>query len=299
MTSRPQVALATQAGMRPDPDDVALAAALRGRGIGAELLAWDDPAAPWSAMDTIVVRSTWDYTTRRDEFVAWAARAGEVAALWNPADVVTWNTHKGYLADLEERGAPTVPTVWLHQGQRVELGALLAAQGWSQAVAKPAVGASGTGVLRIEPDTVPLAQHHLDALLARGDALVQPLLDAVASAGETSLVFVDGVCTHAVRKVPAAGQILTQPERGARLDRIEPAAEVVELASWVIDLVGRELLYARVDLVPDADGVPQLVELELVEPSLYLAHAPGVVDRLADAIARRVHPPPPTVTNSG
>ena len=270
-----------------DQDDAPLAAALGRLGVPTEIVHWDDPLE-WGAFDVVVIRSTWDYTRRLDEFLDWARAVDTATQLWNPFEVVRWNTHKGYLIELEERGAPVVPTAWLGHGDRVDLADLLATRGWKDVVAKPAVGAGSRGLVRIEPGMEELGQHHLDALLARGDAMVQPFQSAVATQGETSVVFVDGELSHAVRKVPAAGEIRIQVEHGGTYERIEPDDETARLAAWILESTGHEFLYARVDLLPDVDGRPQLAELEVVEPSLYLTWVPEAADRLALAIARRL-----------
>lgn len=282
------VALATHRGIAADAhDDLPLLAALRRRNIAADLVAWDDPLAAWEDVSLVVVRSTWDYTARRDAFVTWAQEVAAVTALWNPPEVLAWNTHKSYLVDLEERGAPVVPTAWCLRGEPVDLAALLARRGWQRAVVKPAVGASSDGLVVVEPHTVELGQHHLDALLAHGDAMVQPLLTEVETNGEVSIVLIEGAFSHAVRKVPMRGTVSASPERGARIERTDVAPEMVALASWAAELTGHQLLFARVDLLSDA-GSLHLVELELTEPSLFLAHAVEAADRLAAAIERRV-----------
>lgn len=282
------VALASARDLRQlDQDDHPLADALERAGIDAEIVAWDDDR-DWSAHPMVVIRSTWDYTSRLDEFLAWTRAVDEVTTLWNPAEVVRWNTHKGYLIELEERGAPVVPTAWLGQGDRIDLRELLSSRGWNDVIAKPAVGAGSRGLVRIEPHTLDLGQHHLDALLARGDVMVQPFLPAISTHGETSLVFIGGSLSHAIRKVPPAGEIRIQVEHGGRYERIEPEPATADLAAWVLEATGHEFLYARVDLIPDVDGNPQLAELEVVEPSLYLTWVPEAADRMAAAIGRRL-----------
>jgi glutathione synthase/RimK-type ligase-like ATP-grasp enzyme len=198
-----RIALATAADQVPtDQDDAPLLAALAGAGHDADLVAWDDPAVAWEAFEAVLIRTTWDYHTRREAFVAWAAEVEARTRLFNAAEVVRWNTHKGYLLELEERGAPIVPTAWLAQGDQVDLAALAAARGWSEVVLKPAVGAGGAGIARLRPED---GQATLDALAAAGDAMVQPYVPTIATAGELSVILFDGEVSHAVRKVPAAG----------------------------------------------------------------------------------------------
>lgn len=276
--------------------DVPLRAELEQRGAQVHAPRWDDEAVDWAAFDVALVRTTWDYPGRRDAFVAWAAQAGSVTSLWNPAEVLRWNTHKSYLIELEERGAPVVPTAWLAAGDQVDLADLLAARGWPRAVVKPAVAAGATGLRRVGAfgsspgDEAVAAQAHLDDLLAGGDVMVQPYLDAVERDGEVSVVLVDGVVTHAVRKTPGPGEFRIQVQHGGRYQRLDldgDGAEPAALARWILEASGHDLLYARVDLLRDDNGAWQLAELELAEPDLYLAQAPDVGTVLADATLAR------------
>jgi glutathione synthase/RimK-type ligase-like ATP-grasp enzyme len=267
--------------------DAPLLAALRARGVEVAQPCWDDPGIAWDGFDLVAVRTTWDYAARREEFLAWAEVVAKATRLVNPVDVLRWNTHKSYLIELEERGAPVVPTAWLGQGDRVELAEVLAARGWSAAVAKPAIGVGGDGLVRVGPGEATLGQPDLDRLLAAGDVLVQPYLAAIEEAGELSVVLIDGDVTHAVRKRPRAGEYRVHEHRGGTYERVEPDADVVALARWTVEATGQQLLIARLDLIEDDTGAPQVVELEATEPDLYLEHAPGAAERLADALLAR------------
>ena len=271
--------------------DLPLVAALAGRDVEVVRPAWDDAAVPWEGFDAAVIRTTWDYASRRDEFLGWAERAGEATRLWNPPEVIRWNTHKSYLMELEERGAPVVPTAWLGRGDQIDLAALLATRGWERAVVKPAVGAGAEGLVRVDPDEdreLRSAQAAMERLLAAGDVLVQPYLASVEARGELSVVLVEGRPTHAVRKTPAPGEYRVQSQFGGRYE-LEPIDDdLTALATWVVEATGNDLLQARVDLLEDEVGTPQLVELELTEPDLYLTAAPFGADELASAVVRRV-----------
>ncbi len=268
-------------------------APLAARGIAAEAVSWDDPAADWSAYDLVVLRSPWDYALRRDEFVAWART---VPTLVNPADVVRWNTDKRYLAELSGAGVPTVPTAWVAPGQS-----------WAPAdsgeyVIKPAVSAGSQDTGRYDladPEHRELAVRHVRRLSDGGRVtMVQPYLEAVDVVGETALLFLagaDGLAfSHAIRK----GPMLTGPDLGVdglyKPEEITPRTatpEQLAVADRTLAVVpgGRDrLLYARVDLIPGPDGSPVLVELELTEPSLFIGHADGAPDRLADAIVTQL-----------
>jgi glutathione synthase/RimK-type ligase-like ATP-grasp enzyme len=267
--------------------DARLVAALRERGATVHTPCWTDAEVAWDAFDLAVVRTTWDYVDDRDAFVAWAAATAERTALWNPADVLRWNTHKSYLLELEDRGAPVVPTAWLAQGDRIDLADLLASRGWSRAVVKPAVAAGSQGLARVDAAAAAAGQRHLDALLAVGDAMVQAYLPSVETRGELSVVVVDGEVSHAVRKLPAAGEFRIQEEFGGRYVEEGLDRDTTDLAAWIVETAGTELLLARVDLLEDEVGTLQLAELEATEPDLYLDAAPAAAARVADAILRR------------
>ena len=298
--SSPRVALATCSSIPLlDPDDALLLPALADRGVHAESAVWDDADVDWDAFDLVVVRSTWDYAPRHDEFLAWAAGVPRLA---NPAEVLRWNTDKAYLRDLAQQGLPVVETLWLDPARNFTSRAIhtrFPASG--DFVVKPTVSAGAKDAGRYqsnEADQRGLAILHARDLLRAGrHVMVQPYLSQVDTVGETSLVYVEGVFSHSVRK----GPLLEGPDRGfAALHKQEDvsvrAATAAEraVADRVIGalaavLPGQSpLLYARVDLLPDADGEPMLLEVGLTEPSLFLALDDGAVGRVADAIAARV-----------
>jgi glutathione synthase/RimK-type ligase-like ATP-grasp enzyme len=273
-----------RAGTADDP----LAEALAARGVEVSRPCWDDPEVDWERADLALVRTTWDYAERREEFLAWVEGVGALVEVLNPPQVLRWNTHKSYLLELEERGAPVVPTAWLGRGDRVEVAEVLQARGWRRAVAKPAIGVGGRGLVRVDAGRPQASAEDVRTLLDTGDVLVQPYLDTVEVGGELSVVVADGEVTHAVRKRPRPGEYRVQQERGATYERVEVDADTAALARWVVEATGHQLLLARVDLIEDEVGALQLVELEATEPDLYLHLASDGVERIADAVLRRV-----------
>lgn len=281
MTSRVALVSASSA-LAVDPDLPVAAAALREAGYAVELVCWDDAAVDWAAFDLVVVRSCWDYAWRLEEFLAWAQT---VPRLRNPAEVLRWNTDKTYLRDLERAGLPVVPTVWDPTGPAD----LPDAREW---VVKPSVSAGSRDTARW--DTPAAVLQHVTELTGAGrTAMVQPYLSSVDALGETAMLFIGGGFSHAVRKGP-----LLAPGEGVRQDRdsrgdlrpAEPTAAQRDVARAVFDavpeLVGVEdpPLYARIDLVQDADGRPVVLELELTEPSLFLPQAPAAAAALVRAV---------------
>jgi hypothetical protein len=288
----PSVLLASCApALGKDEDEPLLLAALADAGLTADVADWADPSADWAAADAVVVRSTWDYAPRRDEFLAWARRVEGVTRLFNPADVLAWNTDKRYLAGLADAGVPVVPTAWATTGD--ELHAALGH--WDDVVVKPTVSAGARDTARFRPGEREHAARFATAILGSGRAvMVQPYLARLDTDGETGLVYVDGAYSHAFRK----GALLAGAALGPGLYAEEEIAPRVATAAQraigdavlavVGDRIGGPPLYARVDLVPGADGEPVLIELELTEPSLFLTTDPGAAARVAAAVAARL-----------
>lgn len=270
---------------RGDGDEDVLLPALAAAGCSAEWIVWDDPSAPVADADLVVLRATWDYAPRRDEFLRWCS---SVPRLLNAQDVVRWNTDKAYLLDLAAAGLPIVPTELVRPGESAR---------WPDGafVVKPSVGAGSRGARRFAAGEFDAASEHLAGLHATGhSALVQPYQSTVDTDGETALVFVSGKYSHAFVK----GAMLTGTGMDASglfveetVHAVEPSPEVLQFSEQAMDaavgVLGIErhsLLYARVDVVRGADG-PLLLELELAEPSLGLRLAgPEASARLAEAI---------------
>jgi glutathione synthase/RimK-type ligase-like ATP-grasp enzyme len=263
---------------RPDDDEPLLRQALAARGVLAETRAWDDPSVDWGRSNAVVIRSTWNYVRHHRAFVAWAEDVGARTQLWNPPSIVRWNSHKSYLLDLERKGVPVVPTELVNQGGTASVSTLLAR--WPELVIKPAVSAGSFGTLRVNAPNASAGQAHLNALAATGDVLVQPYLRSVEGYGERALVWLGGALTHAVRKSPRfAGD-------AQRISEAVPiAVDEAALAEHVLTTIPETLLYARVDVVRDDAGSLRVMELELIEPALFLDRSPDALNRFADAIA--------------
>ncbi|MEX0690671.1 MAG: hypothetical protein WD934_02655 [Gemmatimonadales bacterium] len=268
------------------PDDRILLHALRHRGHAAEPVIWEDQRYPWADAEAVVIRSAWDYSWRRPAFLAWADAVPR-GRLWNAASVVRWNTHKRYLLDLAERGVSVIPTVLVPAGSGANLAAVMSDRDWPDAVLKPAVGQSGRYTQRVRPDDRVAGQAFLDRLLPTEDMLVQRFVPGIGETGEMSLTYFDGTFSHAVRKRAAAGDFRVHDDYGGTVEREAPSAAELRAAEAALEAVDGDLLYARVDLVRGPDGKPTVMELELVEPELFFAHAPESAVRMADAIRAR------------
>jgi len=249
--------------------------------VSVEVLDWDDPDVDWSGFDRVVLRSTWDYPQRIPEFLTWLDRVDSVTTLVNPPTMVRWSLDKQYLAELNEAGVPIIPTVFVPPGSAATYPA-------GDFVVKPAVGAGSRDAAAYAADQHDAAMTHIDRLHVAGQVvLVQPLLRSIAVEGEWPLVFFDGEFSHAASKrvdLPRAGAVedLFAAETNAQH---VATAEQVEVAQAAVDVVTDRLgppTYARVDLVRDDRGEFCVLEVELIEPSLFLPYAdPAAAQRLA------------------
>lgn len=263
---------------KADPESHLLVAALRDRGVESVVEPWGD-GFDWAAAELVVVRTPWDYSDHHAEFVAWAHGVAGSTRLVNPVEVLEWNSHKGYLLELCRAGVPTLPTTLVPRGagRDEQLQALAEYDG--ELVVKPAVSAGARGALRTTSRET-RAQQHLASLARTGDALVQPLADAVTTIGEVSLIFFGGVFSHAIRKIPAAGDYRVQAQYGGRVEAHSPAPAELDVAAAALRCAPEPTIYGRVDLVEVA-GRPTVMELEVIEPELFLGHDAGAAQRFA------------------
>ena len=301
----PRVALVTaREALALDQDLPPLRDALAAQGVDVDLPCWDDASVDWASFDIAVLRSTWDYAERIGEFLEWADRCACLTRLANPVETVRWNTDKRYLLELSQAGVPVVPTRFVSPGADASMelmrfldggaGSLTFghADGFTDFVVKPVIGAASRDAARYARVDGTAALAHLARLLETGrQTMLQPYLDRVDAHGESAVIFFDGVLSHSVRKGPLL-------KRGARLvsglfapERITPR-EIGEAERGVAVATLRAIpfgvpLYARVDLIQGDHGAPVVLELELTEPSLFLAQAAGSAERLAAAIIAR------------
>jgi glutathione synthase/RimK-type ligase-like ATP-grasp enzyme len=286
-----KVALVTSSAKDQDDfDDPPLREAFEAHGHHPRTTGWDDAEVDWARFDVALIRSTWDYFKRREEFLAWTERVGALTRLYNPPETVRWNTHKFYLRELASKGVPIVPTAFVEQGSRADLPALMEARGWKAVVIKPAVSADSFATVRAEREGPEEGQRHLDEHLPARDMLVQAYLPTVVEPGERCLIVIDGRVSHAVRK---RSLFLGGRHAGPEGLAVPVAPDEADAARRVLGHLGpRPPLYARVDLLRDESGLPRLMELELVEPSLFFAEGPGSAERLVEAVEKRFGPKP-------
>ncbi|HVZ94806.1 MAG TPA: hypothetical protein VG797_09880 [Phycisphaerales bacterium] len=280
-----------------DADEDLMLQALRQAGIPASLVAWDDARVDWTTFRGAIIRSTWNYHQHLARFLDWVSHTSTVLKLMNPAWAVRANAHKSYLARLQGRGIPIVPTAWVsrHENARPDLRRIISEQSWNTddgIVIKPSVSASSFKTRRFHASELEAAQGFLEELLQERDAMVQPYLRHFAEGGESALVWLNdgegGELTHKVTKLPRFGDDQEAVVAAADITDSERA-----FAERVLDVeLGErrnELMYARIDVIDAGKDGLRLSELELIEPSLYLSHCEPALRRFVQAAGRVAH----------
>ncbi|MAV55164.1 MAG: hypothetical protein CMJ28_04330 [Phycisphaerae bacterium] len=271
-------------------DDHRLHAALHDLGAVVETPNWTDQL-DWTAFDLVVPRLTWDYQEHPAAFARWLDAREAEGKLCNPAPTLRWNMHKRYLRDLADAGVPTMPTIWLTSKT---IDNLIGATdfGRERAFLKPAIGATASGTLPFAvPSEFPKARLHAAELLETFDeVLLQPFCPTVMNEGECSVLFWGGHPSHGVRKIPVPGDYRVQDDFGAKDEPWNPPKEVFEIAERALSVAPGGWTYARVDLLRDPDHGWCVIELEMLEPSLFLRHAPTEqIVRLAQVLLAQAH----------
>ena len=298
-TNAARVALATCAAFADlDVDDRLLLEPLLALGIEPVAAVWDDASIDWASFDAVVIRSTWDYAERRDEFLDWVTRAAALTLVLNPLPVVRWSTDKHYLNDLAAAHVPVVPTVFVEPSDAD----WTFPSDYDEFVVKPAISAGSRDTMRYTHASHAEATAHVARLLDnQRSVMIQPYLPSVDTVAETALLFFDGSFSHAIRKGPLlqAGvegekveglfvQEQIDPRTASQAQREVAEAALAVASACALPRSAGDLLYARVDLIDDNDGNPVVLELELVEPSLFFATDRDAADRCARAVRTRV-----------
>ena len=267
------------------PDDAHLVASLQALGVEPVPCVWSDAAVDWASFDAVLIRTTWDYFQRFAEFCQWLDRL-PVPTL-NPAPMLRWNADKRYLLELAARGVPIIP---MRVAAGPALADLLAGLPGRDVVVKPAVSGGAWHTVRGVVGTPEFAQA-ISQLPAEFDYLVQDFVPEIVSAGEWSLLFFDGRFSHAVLKRAATGDYRVQSQHGGTLESLEPDPATLASAQRVMDAAAElgfgDSAYARVDGVI-VGGRFQLMELEVIEPALFLADRPEAAERFAGVVLSRL-----------
>ena len=266
-------------------DDNPLIKALEERGTTVHRPSWSD-SIDWDQFDISVIRTTWDYHSRKVDFVRWSKT---VPRLFNNSQIIEWNTHKSYLRDLEQQGVTISPTVWISETETIDVQKELNQFGSSHGFIKPQVGACASDTFRFAIDNVEEAQQFLHDN-AHQDMMLQPFFQNVETEGELTAIFIDGEFTHGVQKIPVKGDYRVQDDFGASDMPYEfTTSELQTMQETLIAVPQHEqLLYARFDYLRSDGGELLLNELELIEPSLFFRHSPESAEKFATAIIKRV-----------
>ena len=271
-------------------DDLAIPA-LKELGWDVEKISWRARGTDWTRYGIVVIRSPWDYPTDAPRFLA---LLDEIEAsgtpLLNPPELVRWNLHKSYLKWLEERNVSVVPTRWLDKPRQADILVLFDVYGSDKMVIKPAIGANAEHAHVLNKRTLEQDWPGIEPVFEHRQAMVQPFRAAIQSEGEYSVMFVDGEISHTIRKTPKPGDFRSQEEHGADITLVQPEALLVKRASEAVWALNVRPLYGRADMIRNPDGDFEVMELELVEPSMYLRMDPEAPVRLARAIVGHAKP---------
>lgn len=269
-------------------DDELVREPLARRGWEVEMVPWRSREVEWARYEAVVIRTTWDYTDDPNGFLEVLDEIdGEAPVLFNPLELVRWNLEKTYLRDVERRGVEIVPTLW---GRELTAGALSRIRdelGTDDIVVKPVIGANASRLHRLGPGDGPRDEDRAIRDLGDRRYLAQPFVPGVIEEGEFSLFYFDGELSHAILKRPASADFRVQEEHGGRIRPVRVDAALREAGDRAVGVLHPTPLYARVDVVRRASGRYALMELELVEPSLYFRMDERAPDRFADALVER------------
>lgn len=265
-------------------DDDRAIAPLAARGIEVESVPWNRPGVDWKRYALVVIRSTWDYQHHAEDFLRTLAAIEAVTRLHNSAAIARWNMRKTYLKELAAQGVATVPTIWRDGLARGGLLTLFDELGSDEAVIKPVMSGNAEGAWRLDRQRAKDLAGVIEAFFHGRPLMMQAFEQAIASEGEFSLIYFDGALSHAILKVPKADDFRVQEEHGAEIIAIHAEPALRTAGDAAMAAIGEKLLYGRADLVRHGNEF-RVMELELVEPALYLRMDPGAPDRFADAVA--------------
>jgi glutathione synthase/RimK-type ligase-like ATP-grasp enzyme len=254
------------------PDDQLLADYLRNKGVLVTASIWNDKHIDWSMFDAIILRSTWDYHQKIDEFKVWLKRLEAASRpVLNPVSIVKWNLNKGYLVELHDAEKHVPPFAFCRQNSNESLQQLFETRGFAKAVVKPAVSGGSFNTWVSDASSAIDDEPKFKAMLDTGDVIVQKFMDEIVDEGELSLMFFNKKYSHTILKRAKQGDFRVQSKFGGTVEKFEPAQEIVQYAESLLTEIKEPLLYARVDGVV-SNGRFYLMELELIEPALFMEY---------------------------
>ncbi len=257
---------------------------LKEAGIAAKRIAWSDPSVDWNEVRCAVFRSTWDYFDRFQEFAKWLEDVKDKTTLINSAEILEWNLDKKYMADLEKNGINIVPSHFVEKGNHTSLDAIYDQLNCDQAVIKPTISAAGENTYKIARQQIPDFKARFTELVATRTMMVQPFQEEIMNSGEISLMVIDGKYTHAIQKKAKAGEFRVQDDHGGKVLPYFACEDEIRFAEFAVQHCGYKPLYARVDMVRDNNGEHAIMELELIEPELFLRFDTTAAKKLSQGI---------------
>lgn len=282
---RTKIAFVTSS-VKPDfaSNDVATVDQLKSAGAEVQPLPWDIDNAQWNSFDLVVIRSCWNYHLHPEKFIEWIDQMEKKKVkMFNPLKIARWNLHKSYLKDLAAKGVSLPETIWLNKGSKANLSSLMNERSWKKAVVKPAISATAFNTFLVSKEEASIQQQKFESLVSQADMLVQKFMIEVQEEGEWSLIFFNKKFSHAVIKQPAKKDFRVQNDFGGSALHTQPPAFVLKQAEKILTLIDEPLLYARVDGVISEDKF-LLMELELIEPMLFLEKENGSAQAFAKAM---------------
>ncbi|WP_372655222.1 RimK family alpha-L-glutamate ligase [Halobacteriovorax sp.] len=263
-------------------DDNLIIPLLKSQEIEAVFQIWDDLTVDWSSFDCILIRSTWDYTEKIEQFKSFINKLPREVKLFNAHEIVMNNFNKSYLFDLEERGFEIVPSLKSKVSQDTIEEAFTKFQS-DKIIIKPLIGAGASGIQVIEKD-------NLNAVVENNnEELIQPFQDSISTDGEVSLIFFNGDFSHAILKVPKKNEFRSQEEFGSKITPLSPDSQTINYSKKVLESITTDSLFARVDLLKNEENEWRYIgEVELIEPALYLSFDKDSAQRFCNAIVKRV-----------
>lgn len=265
-------------------DDFHLQQALAERGITSVRLDWADSKVDWGSFKGLVIRTTWDYYNRAAEFSAWIDRVSKLTKLCNPPEIIRWNMDKHYLAELEKQGVPIVPSFYVEAGLGTQFLDVMHEMGWVEAVIKPCIAGGARLTYRLNLENAAEIQQNLSPWLMKEAFILQPFMHQILEQGEDTLMVMNGVYTHAIKKRAKQGDFRVQDDYGGSVHHLDPKPEQIRLAEQAMEACGQKLAYGRVDMVQDEAGLWQIMELEVIEPELWIRYHPESAQPFADGI---------------
>lgn len=269
-------------------EDKLLSSILKELGISLEIVAWSDPEADWSKFTTLLIKSTWDYFDFYPEFLNWIQKIKSLGIpVLNDLDTILWNSSKSYLLEIEEKGFPVISGLILKNGKEIDADQIRQKIKTDTWVVKPLVSGGAKNTLKIKASDWESYADQVRDLVKDEDFLVQPFIREVQTVGEYSLIFFNQKFSHAVLKTPANADFRVQHYFGGTIQTIDPSPEMLHSCQVLVDEFATGSLYSRVDGV-EIDGVFHLMELELIEPYLFLGLADQAIPNYQAALSVRL-----------